>query len=123
MQAVQDRVRLGEGVLLRLADASGRTLAGNVLDHPRFEGQGLTGGTFHYRSALASEAAEGRLGAGRMVGLDHGVTLLVARDVEEQRVFLSSVNASLTIGLGALAVIGLLAGLGALAFVVWRRRQ
>ncbi|MGH6816779.1 MAG: ATP-binding protein [Hyphomicrobiaceae bacterium] len=103
-----ERVRTGNRSLYLLADAQGRTLAGNLNRWPPELDRAPGGTLFHYTAGEPD--APHRLAAGVVVGVAGGARLLVARDIEEQRRFAAQVLQLFLIGSGLLAAAGLAGG-------------
>ncbi len=113
VRRINDQVASGDGYLYRLADAGGRRLAGNLRESPTFRGNSGGGGTFRYAIAAPGESGRSRtrLAAGRIFSLPGEATLIVARDIEAQRQFLSHTNWTLGLGVAVLALVGFGAGI------------
>lgn len=114
-QTIEDRAGAGDTHQYRLTDATGRRLAGNLRENPAFSGDARGGGIFRYRPSSNGESGSGgdtaeRVAAARVFALPNDVTLIVARDIEPQRMFLADTNRSLGLGVGLLALVGLAAG-------------
>ena len=109
---IGEQIASGDGYLYRLTAAGGRRLAGNLRENPSFRDEASGGGTFRYAIAAPGESgsARTRLAAGRVYTLTGDTTLIVARDIEAQRHFLSHTNWTLGLGVAALALVGLGAG-------------
>lgn len=107
--AVDLRSRGSGPGLYFLADADGIRRTGNLAGVPEAFRTGRRFGTFHYQPSGAADAGL-RTGAGIMVGPDGG-TLVVARDVEDQRVLLAAIQRDLGLGLGILTLLGISGGL------------
>jgi signal transduction histidine kinase len=116
--AVDVRSRGSGPGLYFLADASGVRRAGNLADVPEAFRGGRRFGTFRYQPVAVAEPRM-RTAAGILVGPDGG-TLVVARDVEEQRVLLSAIERDLGLGLGALALLGISGGLLLARYILGR---
>lgn len=110
--AVQSRAGLSSSGLYWLSDRHGHPVAGNLEKHPAELNSGRRTGTFTYRTTTtqAREARDG-IGAGVLVDVEGGGTLVVARDVEGQRALLSVMYRDLALGLGGLAFLGVIGGL------------
>ena len=108
--AVRVRSRLAGAGLYWLSDSNGHPVAGNLDKHPAELGPSRRTGTFNYRTT-AARGESARVGAGILVDVEGGGMLVVARDVEDQRALLSMMYRDLALGLGGLAVVGILGGL------------
>lgn len=104
---ITERSRHASGALYLLVDASGRRRAGNLAERPHDIRGGARSGIFSYRLAGAI-ASDRSLAAGLIIDVDaNGSILVVARDIENQRGLLTSIDRSLQLGLGALALLGI----------------
>lgn len=110
VRAIQGRISAGDTHLYSLLDASQRVVAGNLGEPPAFPTDARGGGTFRYYLPADDRSAPARLAAGRVFALSNGVSLVVARDIEPQRVYLAATNRALAIGMALLALVGLAAG-------------
>ena len=105
--AINERVGEPGSNLYLLLDASGRKVAGNLAVMPPELAEAGQGRVFSYVRTPAPAARAGRrLAVGEPVPVHGGLTLVVGRDIEDQRQF------ALTLGRVALWSIGLLAALG-----------
>lgn len=131
VRRIGERVGGGSDYHYRLNDGNGGRLAGNLRENPGFGTESRGGGTFRYRPAsddLRSDAearvspnANGeRLAAARVFALTDRLTLIVARDVEQQRIFLAQTNQSLGLGVALLALLGLGAGIALARHILGR---
>jgi len=109
-QAIQGRIAAGDTHLYSLLDATRRVVAGNLAEPPTFPADARGGGTFRYVLPGDDRGATARLAAGRVLSLANGVSLVVARDIEPQRIYLAATNRALGIGMALLALVGLAAG-------------
>lgn len=109
-QAIQGRIAAGDMHLYSLVDATKRMIAGNLAEHPAFPVEARGGGTFHYRPTAEGAGEATRLAAGRVFAFQNGLSLVVARDIEPQRTFLTATNRTLGLGIALLALVGLAAG-------------
>jgi len=101
----------GSGLYL-LSSAEGAKLAGNLSGFPSELPSDAGGGRFHYARATATGGAgETRLAAGVAIAVPSGYTLVVARDIEDQRDFADTIRRILLWGLAAIAALGLGGGL------------
>ncbi len=105
--------------LYYLADPGGRKLAGNLNRVPPEIAGNPAGGVFRFETGEGAEKRE-RLGVAVPVSVAPGITLLVGRDVDEQRAFASRLKGSFLTGFVALGLTGLLAGL-AMSRIALRR--
>ncbi len=110
LRAIQDRIAAGDTHLYRLTDATQRVIAGNLTESPTLPPESPGGGTFRYRPPSEGGAAPSRLAAARVFALANGLTLIVARDIEPQRAYLTATNRTLALGVALLALVGLAAG-------------
>ena len=111
VRTIEERIGAGDTHHYRLTDATGRRLAGNLRENPAFAGDARGGGVFRYRPPDGeTAAATERVAAARVFALPNDVTLIVARDIEPQRMLLAETNRSLGFGVGLLALVGLIAG-------------
>ncbi len=113
-QALIDAVRvrsLPEGPgLYFLADSQGVKLGGNLSRVPPEIAGNPQGGVFSY-DAGNSERASRRLGVAVPVVLRSGASLLIGRDIEEQRAFASRLKRIVLWSFMGLGLVGLAAGL------------
>ncbi len=109
---IAEQIASGDGFRYRLSDAKGTRIAGNLREAPSFQSDAHGGGTFRYGVVPRGSdgASRGRLAAGRVFSLPGDLTLIVARDIEAQREFLTHTNWALGLGVGLLALVGLGAG-------------
>ena len=105
--AVDERSRHAAGGLYYLSDANGQKRSGNLAALPREIRGGTRAGIFEYRAAGSRQSAPSTA-AGLLIDLDSGKNVLVvARDISSQKTLLASINRSVELGLGALALFGL----------------
>jgi signal transduction histidine kinase len=109
VRAVEARSRPGGPGLYYLGDAAGSKLAGNLSRSPPEIAGSAGGGVFRYAPDLQNSSRE-HLGVAIPVDVGDDAVLLVGRDVEDQRRFAGEVRTISLIGLGLLALGGLLAG-------------
>jgi signal transduction histidine kinase len=107
------RYRVGEpgSGLYLLVDARGSKLAGNLPAVPPAlvpDGQGQL---FSYRRASEGDAAGERIAVGLSVSVSGGYTLVVARDIEDQRQFAASIGRVALLSFGLLSLLGVGAGI------------
>ncbi len=107
--AVGERSRPRGSDLYLLEDEQGRRLAGNLVEIPLLP-EGRRAGTFSYRPPGVPGQAT-RTAAGVVIDLDRNGTLLVARDIEDQRELLFAIYRSVGLGAGVLALLGIAGGL------------
>ena len=111
--AVGARTRTDPARLYLVVSATGARLAGNLERWPAELPTGVAGGTFH---VVAGGNADGggeevrRLAAGVTMQLAGDLRLLVARDLADQRQLAANVKWLFLAGFGALALLGLAAG-------------
>jgi signal transduction histidine kinase len=109
-KTLQGRIAAGDTHLYSLLDATRRVVAGNLTEPPTFSADARGGGTFRYSLPGDESGAPARLAAGRVFALPNGLSLIVARDIEPQRIYLAATNRALGIGMALLALVGLAAG-------------
>lgn len=109
-RAIAVRSELSHSNLYYLTDASGSKLAGNLPRLPSELADGTTGGVFNYHPDVRQGRPE-RIAAGLPVRLSGGGLLIVARDIEDQRVLAARIRMLALIGFGCLGVGGLALGL------------
>lgn len=108
-ETIRARARPDGTPLYFLADAEGRKQAGNLNRFPPELTGSTTGGTFHYQVGGGRE----RLAVAVPVSVDGGLSLIVGRDIEDQRIISDRIRRSVLIGLGILSLIALGGGLAA----------
>ena len=91
--------------LYYLGSAQGAKLSGNLSGFPSELPGDAGGGTFHY--VKAGGAVDGRSAVGVAIAVPGGYSLVVGRDIEDQREFADTVKRILLWGLTILAVLGL----------------
>lgn len=96
--------------LYYLAGPDGNRLAGNLADPPKQWDGKAAGGVFTYRASNNANA-EQRYAAGLPIPLDDGGLLIIARDIEAQRAFVSRARWFALLGYAIIAVGGLALGL------------
>lgn len=106
------RYRVGEpgSGLYLLVDAHGNKRAGNLPAMPSVlvpDGQGQL---FSYRRASEGEGAAERFAVGLSVAVAGGYTLVVARDIEDQRQFAATIGRVALLSFGLLSLLGVGAG-------------
>jgi signal transduction histidine kinase len=109
--AIRYRVgELGSGLYL-LVDGAGNKRAGNLPAIPSAlvpDGQGQL---FSYRRAAEGEGATERFAVGLSVSVSGGYTLVVARDIEDQRQFAATIGRVALWSFGLLSLLGVGAGI------------
>jgi len=106
-ETIKARSRPDGATLYFLADAEGRKLAGNLSRMPPEIAGNPSGGTFHYQTPLGTE----RLGVAIPVKITDGMSLVVGRDIEDQRVIADRIRRGVLLGFGILSLIALGGGL------------
>jgi signal transduction histidine kinase len=109
-EALAARSRPDGPGLYFLSGGDGAKLAGNLNRLPPELQASPEGGVFRYARSGVPDAGE-RLGVGIPIALPGGATLVIGRDVEEQRAFADRVGRIFLLGFGALALAGLAGGL------------
>ena len=104
--AINERVSEPGSNLYLLLDATGRKVAGNLAMMPLELADTTQGQVFTYVRTSEGAKAGRRLAVGEPVPVRGGLTLVVGRDIEDQRQF------ALTMGRVALWSVGLLSALG-----------
>ena len=105
-ETVKNRSRPEGPALYFLAGADGRKLAGNLNRLPPEIAGSASGGTFHYETALAKE----RLGVAIPVTVKDGLSLVIGRDIEDQRLIADRIRRGVLFGFGLLSLIALAGG-------------
>jgi len=109
-ETVMERARApGNGIYL-LVDSSGRKVAGNLNRVPP-ELRGARGGVFSYQRRSIKGDVEKRAGVGRLIRVQGGAVLIVARDIQDQRIFAERSQRILLWGVLVIGLIGLGGGL------------
>ncbi len=103
--AVQQRSETTSGALYLLADAGGKRLTGNLQAVPSELRQLPAGALFSYGRGATPGIT--RLAVGVAIDVPPQAVLVVARDVEEQRVFAETLRRTLLWGLGLISLFGL----------------
>ena len=125
VRRIGERVGIGSDYHYRLNDGTGGRITGNLRENPSFNSNSRGGGTFRYRPA-SGDASDGeradreRLAAARVFALTDNLTLIVARDIEQQRGFLAATNQSLGLGVALLTLLGLGAGIALARHILGR---
>lgn len=104
--AINERVGEPGSNLYLLLDTTGRKIAGNLAMMPPELSDSTQGKVFTYVRVFDGVSAGRRLAVGEPVPVRGGLTLVVGRDIEDQRQF------ALTMGRVALWSVGLLSALG-----------
>lgn len=107
---VADRSAEPGGGLYLLTDAAGRKMAGN-LERAPFQLEEGQGGVFRYRRASDAAQRKDRMAVGVPLAVPGGLTLVVGRDIEDQRQFADTMWKVALWGVGLLALVGIGAGL------------
>ena len=111
-RVVVERSASAGGGLYLLNSAEGTKLAGNLSGFPSELPNNAAGTYFHYgRLAPGPHGVVDRLAVGVAIAVPAGNTLVVARDVQDQRDFADTIRRILLWGLGGIAVLGLGGGL------------
>ncbi len=105
-ETVKNRSRPEGPALYFLAGADGRKLAGNLNRLPPEIAGSASGGTFHYETALAKE----RLGVAIPVTVKDGLSLVIGRDIEDQRLIADRIRRGVLFGFALLSLIALAGG-------------
>ncbi len=117
--AVAARSRPEGPGLYYLADAAGTKLAGNLSRTPPEIGEGAAGGVFHYRPTL-SPTERDHLAVAMSLPAPGGGTLVVGRDITDQRRFADGLKRVFIMSLAALTLAGLITALVLSRFVLAR---
>ena len=105
-EAVAVRSRPEGPGLYFLADATGKKLAGNLSRSPPEIFAGQQGGVFRYRPDIVTSKRE-RLGVAMAISLARGESLIIGRDIEDQRAFADGIKRLFILSFLALTVAGL----------------
>jgi signal transduction histidine kinase len=111
VSAIDERVREPGSSLYLLLDADGTRLAGNLPSLPHGLAEDGQGHLFSYPRATDGTGASERLAAGLSLPVAGGLTLVVARDVEDQRQLAASIGRLALLSLGLLCALGVGAGI------------
>jgi signal transduction histidine kinase len=109
--AIRYRVREPGSGLYLLVDADGIRRAGNLPDVPPDLVPGGHGQLFTYRHVAEGEGATERHAVGLSVSVSGGYTLVVARDIEDQRQFAAGIGRIALWSFGLLSLLGIGAGI------------
>ncbi len=102
-ETVKNRSRPEGPALYFLGGADGRKLAGNLNRMPPEIAGSASGGTFHYEAALPRE----RLGVAIPVNVKNGLSLVIGRDIEDQRVIADRIRRGVLFGFALLSLMAL----------------
>jgi signal transduction histidine kinase len=108
---VADRAAQPASSLYLLVDETGRKIAGNLSSMPRDLADGGKGGVFRYARTIDGTDRVLRLAVGVPVPVPGGLTLIVGRDIEDQRQFADTMWQVALWSVGLLSVLGIGAGL------------
>lgn len=105
-----------------LTDSTGAKLAGNLNRLPPELDAAPQGGVFRYSPVRGATIAE-RLAVAIPVEIGGGNSLIIGRDIEEQRAFADAMKRTFLIGFGLLSLLGLAGGLAVSRFTLNRLEQ
>ena len=103
-----------------LTDQTGAKVAGNINRLPPEIATSPQGGVFRYSPAASGSGVAERLAVAIPVEIGGGNTLLIGRDIEEQRAFADAMKRTFLIGFGTLSLLGLIGGLAISRFTLNR---
>jgi signal transduction histidine kinase len=109
--AINERVSQPGSGLYLLLDAHGNRLAGNLPRMPEALAREGRGQLFSYRRSSGADAERERLAFGISFPVEGGLTLVVARDVDDQREFAASIGRLALWSFGIVSVLGVVAGI------------
>jgi signal transduction histidine kinase len=110
--AINERVSEPGSNLYLLVDLTGRKLAGNLSAMPPELARDGRGGVFSYlRGAAGRTAPRERLAVGVPLAVPGGLTLVVGRDIEDQRQFAGTIGQVALWSMGLLSALGVGAGI------------
>jgi signal transduction histidine kinase len=109
--AIDERVKEPGSGLYLLLDAEGRRLAGNLPRLPEALAQDGQGHLFSYTRASDGKGPRERLGIGLSLSVAGGFTLVVARDIDDQRQLAASIGRLALVSFGLLCALGVGAGI------------
>jgi signal transduction histidine kinase len=109
--AIDERVNEPGSGLYLLLDADGHRLAGNLPREPQTLAADGQGHLFSYPRLSKAKGMRERLAVGRSVPVAGGLTLVVARDIEDQRQFAAGIGRLALMSFGLLCVLGVGAGI------------
>ncbi|MBO0765493.1 MAG: HAMP domain-containing protein [Hyphomicrobiaceae bacterium] len=109
--AIDERVNEPGSGLYLLLDADGRRLAGNLPRLPGALAQDGKGHLFSYPRASGGKSPRERLAIGLSLSVAGGLTLVVARDIDDQRAFAAGIGRLALMSFGLLCALGVGAGI------------
>jgi signal transduction histidine kinase len=109
--AINERVSEPGSGLYLLIGADGTRLAGNLPRMPQAPAADSQGHLFSYPRASDGKGAGERLAAGLSLSVAGGLTLVVARDIEDQRQLAASIGRLALVSFGLLCALGVAAGI------------
>jgi signal transduction histidine kinase len=109
--AISERVSEPGSGLYLLLDADGTKLAGNLSRLPQALTEDGQGNLFSYRRASDGSGGPERLAIGRFLPVAGGLTLVVARDIEDQRQLAAGIGRLALLSFGLLCALGVGAGI------------
>ena len=109
--AIDARVNAPGSGLYLLRDADGRRLAGNLAQVPQTFAADGRGHLFSYPRFSEGEGTRERLAVGRSLPVAGDLTLVVARDIEDQHRFAAGIGRLALLSFGLLCALGVGAGL------------
>jgi signal transduction histidine kinase len=110
--AVEERVGApGSSGLYLLRDAEGRRLAGNLAGVPEALAADGRGHLFSYPRVSEGGGMHERLAVGRSLPVAGGLTLVVARDIQDQQQFAAGIGRLALLSFGLLCALGVGAGI------------
>ena len=107
---INDRIAEPGSNLYLLSDAAGRRIVGNLSAMPRDLAVGGAGHVFKFKRVSDGPSGRDRLAVAVARSVQGGLTLVVGRDVEDQRRFAATIGYVAFWGVGLLAAIGVGAG-------------
>ena len=107
---INDRIAEPGSNLYLLSDATGRRIVGNLSTMPRDLAVGGAGHVFKFKRVSDGPSGRDRLAVAVARSVQGGLTLVVGRDVDDQRRFASTLGYVAFWGVGLLAAIGVGAG-------------
>jgi signal transduction histidine kinase len=109
--AIDERAREPGSGLYLLLDAEGHRLAGNLPRLPQALAEDGQGHLFSYPRFSKGEGTRERLAIGLSLSVAGGYTLVVARDIEDQRQFAAGIGRLALLSFGLLCALGVGAGI------------
>jgi signal transduction histidine kinase len=109
--AIQERVSEPGSGLYLLVDADGTRLAGNLPRLPAALAEDGQGHLFSYPRAASGSGLRERLATGFSMSVAGGLTLVVARDIEDQRQLAAGIGRLALLSFGLLCALGVGAGI------------